>query len=288
MNAHPKLDPALTLARTESIRNSTSITTPTPTPQASLSASQRPPLPKRETPVRSARLNHSREREGIQKKLQSLMGNLIAGSKPWPLYVWSKSPGTGKTSAGLVLLDHCGPVVDPMFNSDEARDVFGGFIDLASFPAFIRRLGQGQVRRTDGESSGRAVTETDFWRHYRRARVYVLDDLRKLSDAETRLGDDHYGLLKRLLDERSGLPLMVTSNLEPATANAGGQPELVKMYDDRIADRLLCGTVFHLPGQSRRGENPVLPPAPAAKAVEVPATPEQMQDLVRLLRESWC
>ena len=76
--------------------------------------------------------------------------------------------------------------------------------------------------------------------------------MRKPSDREQRLGDDHYGLFKRILDDRVARPLVITSNVDPWEPPGGGVPELVRLFDDRIADRIVCGTVFELAGQSRR------------------------------------
>ena len=67
---------------------------------------------------------------------------------------------------------------------------------------------------------------------------------------EIKLGEDHYSVLKRILDERVSRPLIVTSNITPW----GDPSELVQAFDDRIADRMVSATVVELAGDSRRWE----------------------------------
>ena len=70
----------------------------------------------------------------------------------------------------------------------------------------------------------------------RRAPLVVLDEL----CCRERLTDLHYVAVKRLIDlrERAGCRLIAISNADPA--------QLASAYDTRIADRLLCGTIFGL------------------------------------------
>ena len=53
-----------------------------------------------------------------------------------------------------------------------------------------------------------------------------------------------YQTVKKLADRREDQPMIWVSNASPAA--------LVAAYDDRIASRLLCGTVFELCDQDRR------------------------------------
>lgn len=73
----------------------------------------------------------------------------------------------------------------------------------------------------------------------------VLDEL----GARDRVGDLHYSAVKRFADARetraAGNRIAVyVSNLTPE--------QLHRTYDDRIASRLLCGTIFHLKADDRR------------------------------------
>lgn len=187
----------------------------------------------------------------VQEVLRAQLRKLIPGELPWPLYVWSKQPGTGKTSAALAMLDHCGPIVDPTwFSSDHARDAFAGFLDLTTLPRLVEQLARGMIKRADADSSGMTVTESQFWNQISRAKLIVIDDIRVPGQKEIKLGEDHYSVLKRILDERVQRPLIVTSNIAP-----WGEPsELVHAFDDRIADRMASGSVVELAGESRRWE----------------------------------
>ena len=161
------------------------------------------PLLYRPTPTRSARANHPRTMPQVQEVLRAQLRKLIPGELPWPLYVWSKQPGTGKTSAALAMLDHCGPIVDPTwFSSDHARDAFAGFLDLTTLPRLVEQLARGMIKRADADFSGMTVTESQFWNQISRAKLIVIDDIRVPGQKEIKLGEDHYSVLKRILDER--------------------------------------------------------------------------------------
>lgn len=204
-------------------------------------------------PIRAIRPAHHRGREGMRPELLALVRALARGERPWPLYLWSREPGTGKTSCALVMLDHYGPLREGCEYSEEVREVMLGFIDFASFPRVLRAGEKGRHWcSTDHHCD--TVYDTTIWSNVRGANVLVLDDVRKPGDREQAWGDDYYGALKRVLDVRVGRPLIITSNLDPWEPAGGGVPELVRVFDDRIADRILCGTVFELSGASRRGE----------------------------------
>lgn len=202
----------------------------------------------RSDPIRSVRPDHRRGREGLRPELLAMVRELARGLRPWPLYLWSKEPGTGKTSCALTLLDHYGPAWagEP---SSEASDALVGFIDFANFPRLLRAGERGRL-----QTGGRVVYDAAVWGAVRRLQLVVLDDLRKPAEREQAWGDDHYGALKRVLDERVARPLVITSNLDPWEPAGGGVPELVRVFDDRIADRIMCGTVYELSGPTRRGE----------------------------------
>ena len=181
-----------------------------------------------------------------------VIGDLCRGERPWPLYLWSRGPGTGKTSAALVLLDWCGPERTEWACSPEADDLAHGFGDFAALPGVIRQAERGRLWwRSPGH--GGELTEPMVRGWVRNARLLVLDDVRRPGEKEQTLGDDHYGLLKRVLDERVGRPLMLTANLCPWEPPGGGKSDLERAFCDRVADRVTGGTVFELGGVSRRG-----------------------------------
>ena len=195
------------------------------------------------TPTKGARRFVPRQLNLIRPSLLGVLRGLIEGRERWPLYLWSSSPGTGKTSAALSILDHCGLGWDkPVVDSEDCHDVLCGFIDIVSFPRVLRQVERKQVRMMD---SGNLLTEPELWNQINNRKVLVIDDIRKPTAKEASLGDDSYTAMKRMLDSRVGRPLIVTGNLNPGD-------ELQQVWDDRLADRILCGTVVEVDGESRR------------------------------------
>ena len=76
-----------------------------------------------------------------------------------------------------------------------------------------------------------------------KAELAALDELASRQN----VSDVHYQSVLRFTsarDERPGRVAVYVSNVEPGVIG--------KIYDDRIASRLLCGTVFKLAGHDRR------------------------------------
>lgn len=78
------------------------------------------------------------------------------------------------------------------------------------------------------------------WRYLRDYSLVVVDELGTRQNP----GDLEYTAVKRVADEREDRATIYISNVGP--------DELPKAYDDRIASRVLCGTVFHLVDGDRR------------------------------------
>jgi hypothetical protein len=187
----------------------------------------------------------------MSPKLLELVRALARGEQSWPLYLWSPGPGTGKTSAAMVMLDHYGPLRHETTFTPEVSDFMFGFADFAALPELFREADRKRFYCSSPHACD-TLYPSDLWSWVRSAKLLVLDDLRKPGDREQRLGDDHYGILKRVLDERVAKPLVITSNLNPAEEPGGGVPELVRVFDSRIASRIVCGTVYKLGGRDRR------------------------------------
>src|SRR5262249_18706175 len=69
----------------------------------------------------------------------------VEGREPWPLYLWGPT-GTGKTSAALALLDHCG-WGEGAYRGTWTPDIWDwlhGFIEVRHIPAV--RIGADQGR----------------------------------------------------------------------------------------------------------------------------------------------
>lgn len=211
------------------------------------------PLKVRPVPTVQARPNHPRSSELVKDELRAVIRQLCAGERPWPLYLWSRETGTGKTSAALALLDRAAKLFECWSVSQDVRDFDNGFIDFAEMPRFLRAAEKKQYRYHH-HGSGGPLTDSHLWNIVRNAPLIVLDDLRRPGEKELSLGHDHYGCVKRVLDERVGLPLVITSNIRPY--GDGALNELVSVFDDRVADRIHAGTLFQLAGESRRQRPP--------------------------------
>ncbi len=101
-------------------------------------------------------------------------------------------------------------------------------------------------RYLTAEQLADAIMEKDEgeWRHLRERALVVVDEL----GTRENVGTLHYRALHRLTDvrERSGRVAVYISNLPMG--------EIAALYDDRIASRLNCGTVWKLDGDDRRLE----------------------------------
>lgn len=78
------------------------------------------------------------------------------------------------------------------------------------------------------------------WEVIEQRHLVVLDEL----GSREKVGDLHYQAVKRITDLRDNQPTIYIANLAPAA--------LARCYDDRIASRILCGSIFELSGNDRR------------------------------------
>lgn len=138
---------------------------------------------------------------------------------PWPL-VFTGGVGTGKTCAALCLLDQV--------KSRQYQTVGSLCEELIAVFDGQREYGQ----RTDNV--------TAWWRRWGEADCVVLDELA----ARDRVSDFHYDTVKRAIDRRIDMPSVFISNL--------GLDDISKVYDDRIASRLVAGTLIRFDGDDRR------------------------------------
>lgn len=183
-----------------------------------------------------------RELSEIDPGLRATLRALLAGQEPWPLYLWGPA-GTGKTSAALALLDHCGPCPLKGQWSPDVWDWLHGFVEVRHVPRVKIGADRGAFCWSRDGNAG-DVTWDRLARDLRDAPVAVYDEIGVGREAS----DFRLDVLIEVLNLRADdpvRPFVVTSNLPPS--------EVARVvYDDRVASRILSGTIFHLAGADRR------------------------------------
>lgn len=89
------------------------------------------------------------------------------------------------------------------------------------------------------------MTESGLFNMFGAADLAVLDDI-----GTSKLNDERYAALLRLLDSRVGKPTLITSNKGPD--ELAGSSEAPGVYDNRIVSRLCAGLVISVSGDDRR------------------------------------
>ncbi len=149
----------------------------------------------------------------VKPDLRDTLRNLATGNLPWPLFLWGPSGG-GKTSAALALAD---------------------FADTACYWT-ADDLADQVMAGTPGETA-------ETWELIAKKDLAILDEIGERRN----IGDLAYRVAKKFADLRetqAGRVAIYISNVSPA--------ELQSLFDDRIASRLLCGTVHKLEDRDRR------------------------------------
>lgn len=193
------------------------------------------------TPTCSANPNVRRELAEISLALRSTIRELVSGSKPWPLYLWGPA-GTGKTSAALVMLDHCGPrrrdELSPE-TPDRLANWVHGYAEVRTFNGLKIGCNEGRIHWPGGG----AASWDGLLAAVARAPLFVFDEIGVGSQAK----DFALDTLLEVLERRAGdpvRPFVVTGNIKPS--------DLASVYDDRVSSRILAGTAFQLNGLDRR------------------------------------
>lgn len=185
-----------------------------------------------------------RVREQIAPEIRQVIGQLVNGRLAWPWLLWGV-PRVGKTCASLCMLDFADGrywTADQWASDlNEARD--GGLTEHT--PAKTQQR-VAEVRRTlpNGDiiepgqlcvvqiepARALVIKPADLYYRMKVAPLVVVDDVgqRKASEFQDLS-------LKRILDDRAGMPLVVISNREPK--------ELGQYYSAPTAARLREGTV---------------------------------------------
>lgn len=160
----------------------------------------------------------------IEPSLMATLRGLCEGQLDWPWFLYGAA-GLGKTYAGLWLCDY----------------TRGLYLTAPGLAETVIEAQQGRLCSSD-HAPGRSydVTVPMFWDKVQRRPVVVLDEL----GSRDKVTDHQYECVKRMLDLREGKPFVAISNKDVKT--------LAALYDDRVASRLVAGTVTRIQGQDRR------------------------------------
>lgn len=177
----------------------------------------------------------------MSPEVRTIFRDLLTGVAPWPLYLFGPA-GTGKTSAAMVLLDHCGPVPRDDLEADtpaRLRNWLAGYADVRALPGLKLDCDRGRLHW----AGGGPASWDKLLAAAGRVPLFVLDEIAVGGEH----GDFRLDTLLEVVDVRAGdpvRPFVVTGNARPA--------DLPRLYDDRVADRVLAGTVLKVDGASRR------------------------------------
>lgn len=162
----------------------------------------------------------ARDKNFIPPGVRDAMRNAVE-NRAWPI-VMLGSTGGGKTCAALCLIDHYG----------------GWYTELSEINVLLAEARRGELWWDD--SYGYRVKERELWDEWAGSNLCVLDEiaLRAPTDAQ-------FETLKKLLDRRENKPMVVISNFP--------MPDIVRVYDERIASRIAQGTVIEFSQDQRIG-----------------------------------
>lgn len=159
------------------------------------------------------------------------------------LYLWSESPGTGKTSTAISLLHEYLVVhyIGSLKRGLQPIQRPAYFLDVNSFQELYTGFTRQGIPREIAESNSRPYyTQME---HAKKTPFVVLDDIGVRSASDGFRGDLH-----TIINHRTthGLPTIYTSNL--------AIDEMATVFDARLADRMRDQCLsLHFVGSSARG-----------------------------------
>lgn len=174
-----------------------------------------PPL--RLNKFRTVRHQHHliRVHELVPKAVMSAFLECAAGRSPFPLTICSPQ-GRGKTRSTLLFLDRVnGETL--FFTLEQMCEALTDAMNDAYEPGGFR------------------VRPTQFWEQWGSAACCALDEI----GSRTAVSDFRYETMIRALNEREGMPLIITTNID--------EVGIAKLYDGRVASRICGGTFVLVP-----------------------------------------
>jgi DNA replication protein DnaC len=165
------------------------------------------------TPNRRLLRQVERSWSRVATELQEFFRQLATGERPWPALLHGPT-GTGKSIGALCFCDR---IRSAFFDSLE------GLCDIT-------------MSRDENNKE-------DCWEKVRTKDLVVIDEI----GARERIGDLQYSTLKKVLDIREMHAKRVGLYITNCSPDV-----LPVMFDDRVASRMLCGSIFELNGEDRR------------------------------------
>lgn len=173
----------------------------------------------------------------LSKYVESFKGG-NNGERIKSLYLWSSSPGTGKTTLASALINAWIAVkyLTDINNGEQPKDPKALFLDINELQSDYNLA----VMTNDDDEMVRIGT---LMKKAQSAEFAVIDDVGTRSSTEAFTSYVHTIVNKRTSD---GLPTVYTSNLPMS--------EMKSMFSERIYDRMRdeCGEI-HFGGKSNRG-----------------------------------
>lgn len=154
------------------------------------------------------------------------------------MYLWSESPGTGKTTSAAALLNAwiARDYLTALKNGEQPRQNSGVFFDVNEFQTSYNLA----TMTNDDAAMSRIGTQL---KRVQEAPFAVIDDIGVRGVTEAFRAYVHAVINHRVTN---GLPTVYTSNLPMS--------ELTDVFDERLYDRIRDQTgEIHFPGKSHRG-----------------------------------
>src|SRR5690625_2415711 len=190
-------------------------------------------------------LANSPAREG-QTKIYELLEKYVGtfgGGEEKSLYLWSESPGTGKTTTAAALISEwiARDYLGALKRGEQLRQFSAYFLDVNAWQTDYNEFNRPRVPDEIAEPA--AASYYKAMEKAKAAPFAALDDIGVREASENFRADLHAVINYRVTN---GLPTVYTSNL--------AIDELATVFDARLYDRIRdqCGEI-HFEGSSKRG-----------------------------------
>ena len=179
----------------------------------------------------------------IYESLDRYVATFTSGDRVKSVYMWSDSPGTGKTTTASALISEyiARTYIDSLRKGEQPPQVPAYFLDVNNWQELYTGFTRPNIPQDIAERNSRP-----YYRQMEKARhspFVVLDDIGVRDASDGFRGDLHTVINYRVTN---GLPTVFTSNLPIK--------EMAQVFDARLYDRIRdqCG-VIHFKGESKRG-----------------------------------